>query len=195
VRHTSIRIIREEHASLGAMLASIRLMIEHGPKDEPEVFFDVLRAMLFYIDEVPEKQHHIKETELLFPPIAKRSPQCAELIDRLDKDHHKGESSVRELQHLLLAWEMLGDSRRTTFEDAVKEYLAFYNEHIRLEESIIIPEAMKVLTEEDWKQLDAAFEKNCDPLSGSTPRDPLYDRLFTKITIRAPEPIGLGRRM
>lgn len=194
MQHPSIRIISEEHASLGAMLSSIRLMIEHGPHDEPERFFDVLRAMLFYIDEVPEKQHHIKETTLLFPPIAKRSTHCAELIARLDKDHHKGESAVRELQHLLLAWEILGESRRSAFEKAVLQYLEFYNEHMRLEETVIIPEALKVLTDEDWKALDAAFAQNTDPLSGSIPRDPMYDRLFTKIAMRAPEPIGLGRR-
>jgi hemerythrin-like domain-containing protein len=60
--------------------------------------------MLFYIDEVPEKQHHPKETELLFPILVKRSPQCAEVIQRLNNEHHKGESSIRDLQHMLLGW-------------------------------------------------------------------------------------------
>lgn len=192
MRHTSIRIINEEHASLSAMLQSLRMMLKRGPQNEPEIFFDVLRAMLFYIDEVPEKQHHTKETELLFPPIAKRSPHCAELIARLEKDHIKGEASVRELQHLLLAWEILGDSRRADFEKSATLYLDFYNQHMHLEESVIIPEALKVLTEDDWIKLDTAFEKNKDPLSGSIPRDPVYDRLFTKIALRAPAPIGLG---
>lgn len=192
MRHTSIRIIHEEHASLSAMLQSLRLMIKRGPQSEPEMFFDVLRAMLFYIDEVPEKQHHTKETELLFPPIVTRSPHCAPLITRLEKDHIKGEASVRELQHLLLAWEILGDSRRAAFEQAAAVYLDFYQEHIHLEESVIIPEALNVLTEDDWVKLDAAFEKNKDPLSGNVPRDPIYDRLFTKIAMRAPAPIGLG---
>lgn len=194
MRHASIRVISEEHASLSAMLQSLRMMIKRGPNNDAEIFFDVLRAMLFYIDEVPEKQHHIKETELLFPPVAKRSPHCAELIARLEKDHIKGEASVRELQHLLLAWEILGDSRRVAFEEAANVYLDFYSQHMHLEESVIIPEAMKVLTEEDWAKLDAAFEKNKDPLSGHVPRDPIYDRLFTKITMRAPAPIGLGRQ-
>lgn len=192
MRHTSIRIINEEHASLSAMLQSLRMMLKRGPQNESEIFFDVLRAMLFYIDEVPEKQHHTKETELLFPPVAKRSPHCAELIARLEKDHVKGEASVRELQHLLLAWEILGDSRRAAFENAATVYLDFYNQHMHLEESVIIPEALKVLTDDDWIKLDAAFEKNKDPLSGSIPRDPVYDRLFTKIALRAPAPIGLG---
>ena len=48
--HTSISVIHEEHASLSAMLYSLRLMIERGMEDQPAVFFDVLRAMIFYID-------------------------------------------------------------------------------------------------------------------------------------------------
>ena len=57
---------------------------------------------------------------------------------------------------------------------------------------MILPEALKVLSEEDWMDIDAGFAKNRDPLSDSTPRDPIYDRLFTKIVMQAPAPIGLG---
>jgi hypothetical protein len=31
-----------------------------------------------------------------------------------------------------------------------------------------------------------------NPLTGKYPREPLYDRLFTRITMHAPAPIGLG---
>jgi hypothetical protein len=48
------------------------------------------------------------------------------------------------------------------------------------------------LTAEDWKDIDAGFAQNKDPLSEHMPRDPIYDRLFTKIVMRAPAPIGLG---
>jgi hemerythrin-like domain-containing protein len=159
---------------------------------EPKESFAVMRAMLFYIDEFPERLHHTKESELLFPPVARLAPETQALIARLDMDHVKGESAVRELQHLLLAWELLGDSRQARFEVAAKTYLAFYLEHMRLEETVILPAAIKVLGEADWKELDAAFATNCDPLSGKYPRDPIYDRLFTQIVSRAPAPIGLG---
>ncbi len=119
-------------------------------------------------------------------------PETLELIARLDKDHANGESAVRELQHLLLAWELLGDSRRAVFDAAAKRYLTFYLEHMRLEETVILPAALKVLNDADWKELDAAFATNCDPLTGKYPRDPAYDRLFTRIVTRAPAPIGLG---
>jgi hemerythrin-like domain-containing protein len=193
MNHPSIRIIREEHAALSAMLQSLRMMLKRGPKDQPEMFFDVLRAMLFYIDEFPERLHHTKESALLFPPVAKRSPHCQVVIQQLEKDHAKGESNVRELQHLLLAWELLGESRRPAFEHATNTFLDFYVQHMQMEETVVIPEALKVLTDEDWAALDAAFETNADPLTGKYPHEPLYDRLFTRITMNAPEPIGLGR--
>lgn len=190
--HESIRIIHDEHAALSAMLQSLRMMVQRGPGNEPEQFFDVLRAMLFYIDEFPERLHHTKETELLFPPVRARAPHLKEALERLDRDHERGENAVRELQHLLLAWELLGESRRAAFDQAVKRYLDFYLEHMKLEETVILPEAEKVLTAEDWKALDAAFATNCDPLTGKYPRDPVYDRLFTRIVMRAPAPIGVG---
>jgi hemerythrin-like domain-containing protein len=192
MRHTSLQIIRDEHSSLAAMLHSMRMMVERGPQDDAERFFDVLRAMLFYIDEFPERLHHPKESDLLFPRVARRSPELMETVTRLERDHLHGEASVRELQHLLLAWELLGETRRQAFVDAFKPYVDFYLEHMRLEESVILPEAEKQLSEAEWAELDAAFERNRDPLTGKYPPDPAYDRLFTRIVMKAPAPIGLG---
>ena len=143
MKHTSLQIIRDEHASLAAMLQSMRMMVDRGPADNAENFFDVMRAMLFYIDEFPERLHHPKESNLLFPRVAKAVPHVMGTVDRLERE-------------------------------------------------VILPEAEKVLTEADWKELDAAFETNCDPLTGKYPPDPAYDRLFTRIVMRAPAPIGLG---
>lgn len=192
MQHQSIQIIRDEHAVLAALLRSLEMMIGRGAGSEPDNYFDALRAMLFYIDEFPERQHHPKESELLFPRVARLVPETVELIARLDQEHASGEAAVRQLQHLLLAWQLLGESRRAAFDAAAKRYLAFYLEHLRLEETVILPAALKVLSVADWQELDAAFATNCDPLIGKYPRDPAYDQLFTRIVSRAPAPIGLG---
>jgi len=192
MKHTSLQIIRDEHSSLAAMLKSMTMMVERGPGDNPEQFFDVLRAMLFYIDEFPERLHHPKESDLLFPRVVRASPSVMDAVQRLESDHMNGEKAVRELQHLLLAWELLGEPRKPAFKAQCSIYVKFYLEHMRLEETVILPEAERVLSAADWKELDAAFEKNCDPLTGKYPPDPAYDRLFTRIVMRAPAPIGLG---
>lgn len=193
MKHTSLQIIRDEHSSLAAMLQSMRRLVEMGPnEDEPEKFFDVMRAMLFYIDEYPERLHHPKESDLLFPRVAKAAPEVLPTVDRLERDHMHSEKAIRDLYHRLLAWEILGEARRAGFTETFSQYVDAYLEHMHLEESVILPQAEKHMTEEDWKEMDAAFEKNRDPLTGKYPPDPAYDRLFTRIVMRAPAPIGLG---
>ena len=196
MNHEALRVIRDEHASLAAMLKSLLQMVNRGldpeGRGEHERYFDVMRAMLFYIDEFPETLHHPKETELLFPRVAKAAPETAELIAQLDRDHHAGENRVRELMHLLMAWEYLGEARRVAFETAVKAYVGFYLEHMRQEESVILPAAERTLSDADWPALNAAFATNQDPLNTRLPRDPQFDRLFTRIVMLAPSPVGVG---
>ena len=192
--HSCIQIIRDEHAAVAAVLRSLLMMIANGPGDQPERFFDVVRAMLFYIDEFPEKLHHPKESNLLFPRLVRAAPELMPVIRRLESDHMQGEGKVRELQHLLLAWEFIGESRRAEFVEAARKYVTFYLEHMRLEETQLLLGAEKALTNAEWEELDLAFEHGRDPLAGGT-ADPSYDRLFTRIVLAAPAPIGVGPEM
>lgn len=189
--HPTIRIIREEHAALAAMLRSILLLIEQGRRQAIPANFAALRAMLFYLDEFPEKRHHRKESELLFPKLRARTPLARGMLDRLDLDHACGESKIRELEHALLGFEMLGESRRAAFELAAKQYVDFYLAHMALEEREILPLAERALTAQDWTDLDEAFAQNRDPLTGHDP-EPDYQAMFTRIVNIVPAPIGLG---
>ncbi|MEO5672964.1 MAG: hemerythrin domain-containing protein [Ramlibacter sp.] len=192
--HLATNVIREEHTALAAMLRSLLLLIDNGPGDQPERFFDVLRAMLFYIDEFPERMHHPKESKLLFPMLVRAEPGLAPVIERLERDHAAGEHRVRELQHLLLAWELVGDGRRTLFMQAAQQYVKFYLEHMHCEETQLLTVAERVLTTAQWIELEIAFCCDKDPLAGGR-RDPSYDRLFTRIVMAAPAPIGVGPAM
>ena len=188
-----IAIIQREHAAVSAVLQSILLMLKRGPGSQPERFFDVLRAMLFYIDEFPERLHHPKESNLLFPNVARLAHELMPTIQRLEHDHMEGEIGVRSLQHALLAWEILGDGCRAAFEQSARDYVAFYREHMRLEEAVVLPAARQHLSPRDWESLARAFAENGDVLAGSAATDPRYDRLFTKIVTNAPAPIGVGK--
>jgi len=189
--HATLRIIRDEHSALSAMLRSIVLLLAEHRSKRTLPDFAALRAMLFYVDEFPEKRHHRKESELLFPKLRARTPISRELLDRLDDDHARGERKIREVEHALLAFEMIGEPRRQAFEQAVERYVEFYLSHMSLEEREILPLAEKVLTEEDWAQIDEAFLANRDPLTGCDP-EPDYEALFTRIVNAVPAPIGLG---
>lgn len=192
----ALRVIRDEHASLSAMLRSLIQMVRLGPdmnaENGGERYFDSVRAMLFYIDAFPEKQHHPKESNLLFPRLARVAPQVMPTIQQLERDHMTSENRVRDLMHLLMAWEYMGELHRSAFENEAVRFANFYLEHMWLEETALFPVAEQALTDEDWKTLNEAFAQNRDPLGSRTPRDPQFDRLFTRIVLRTPAPLGLG---
>jgi hemerythrin-like domain-containing protein len=189
--HAALRIIHEEHAALSAMLRSILMLLAQHRRQASLPDFATLRAMLFYVDEFPEKLHHLKESELLFPRMRARTTEAGEVLDRLDQDHARGEHAIRELEHALLAFEMMGEARREAFERSAQQYVDFYLAHMSLEEQQILPLAEKVLTDDDWVEIDAAFIANRDPLTGHEP-DESYRALFTRIVNSVPAPIGLG---
>ncbi|CAN7703220.1 hemerythrin domain-containing protein [Variovorax sp. LjRoot290] len=189
--HTTTRIIRDEHSALSAMLRSVLLLLAQHRRQGTLPDFGALRAMLFYVDEFPEKRHHRKESELLFPKLRARTPLSRELLDRLDDDHARGERRIREVEHALLGFEMIGEPRRQAFEEAAERYVDFYLAHMAMEEREILPLAERVLTDDDWADLDEAFSINRDPLTGCEPEAD-YRALFTRIVNAVPAPIGLG---
>lgn len=191
MRHLALDVIRDEHQALAAMLRSLSMLLQHARRENTLPPFDVLRAMMFYIDEFPERLHHTKESELLFPKLRQRAPELVPVLDRLDRDHAAGEKAIRDLEHAMLGFEVMGESRRDAFEKAVERYIENYLAHMACEEHDIIPTAKRVFTEEDWAELDAAFAANKDPLTGHEPEDG-YRPLFRKIVNSAPAPIGLG---
>ncbi len=191
MRHLALDVIHDEHQALAAMLRSMGLLVAQAQREQHAPDFGVLRAMLFYVDEFPERLHHPKESELLFPRLRERCPPLAATLDRLDADHARGEAAIRELEHALLAYEVLGEPRRQAFNQALERYIDGYLGHMAAEESEVLPAARQHLTEADWAMLDAAFAANRDPLAGHE-ADDVYKPLFRKIVMTAPAPIGLG---
>lgn len=188
----TVRIISEKHSALSAMLRSIVLLLSQHRRQRSLPDFAALRGMLFDVNEFPEKLHHRRESELLFPKLRARTPLSRDLLEGLDYEHARGERAMRDLGHALLGFEMMGEARRQSFKDAMERYVNFYLAHMALEEKEIMPLAQRVLTPDDWADLDEAFSANRDPLTGHEPK-PDYRALFSHILNVVPAPIGLGK--
>ncbi len=191
MRPLTLDVIHDEHQALSAMLRSMLMLLTHTRREGTAPDFSVLRAMLFYVDEFPEKLHHTKESQLLFPRVRTRAPELAPVLDRLEAEHARGEAAIRDLEHALLAYEVMGEARRAGFERAAERYVGFYLDHMAVEETEVMPAARRLFSAADWAELDAAFAANRDPLTGHEP-DAAYQPLFRKILMQAPAPIGLG---
>jgi hemerythrin-like domain-containing protein len=196
VTHASLSIIRHEHHALSAMLRSITLLLGEHRRHGTLPDFAALRAMLFYVDEFPEKLHHPNETRLLFPRLRGLSAHADSVLDRLERDHAHGEHAIRELEHALIAFEMMAETnqrqaRHEAFEAAVNRYVDFYLEHMRIEETEVLPLAESALSDSDWAELDAAFLAHRDPLTGHEAAE-IYRPLFRKILRLLPGSSSLG---
>ncbi|RZL92726.1 MAG: hemerythrin domain-containing protein [Variovorax sp.] len=187
--HASLTIIRREHRALSAMLRAITLLLSEHRRRGTLPDFSALRGMLFYVDEFHEMQHHPKESLLLFPKLRGRATQTDAVLDRLDRDHSQSERSIRDLEHLLLGLEMMGDtdqreSRLEKFELTFKSYVGCCFDHMRVEETEVLPLAEAVLDAKDWAELDAAFLMNRDALAGSEAEEayrPLFKRILRSL--------------
>lgn len=187
----ALKIIHDEHAALAVMLRTMGVLLAAYRKHGAAPDFGLFRAMLFYVDEFPEQLHHAKESALLFPRLRERAPGLSAVLDQLDRDHARGGEAIRDLEHALLGFEMMGEARRAAFEQMLETYVGFCLEHMRIEEAEVLPIAEQVLGPEDWAALDAAFRQNRDPLTGHAPADD-YRELFTRIVDKVPAPFGLG---
>ncbi|MED5622434.1 hemerythrin domain-containing protein [Ideonella sp. BN130291] len=192
MRSTALAIIRDEHRVLSAMLQSMSLLLRQCRAARQPPDFRLLRTMLFYVDEYPNRLHHPKEEALLFPRVRRECPDLAEVLDQLSDDHQQGERSMHQLEHALLAYEVMGDERRAAFEQALDRYTAFYLRHMMLEERHVLRAAEERFSPEDWAELDEAFAGNRDPFTGHEPEEP-FRPLYQHILASLPDPLGYKR--
>ena len=151
--------------------------------------FELLDAMLHYIDAFSEQFHHHKEEAYLFERLGARLPAAASLIDRLKQEHQSGAVKLRALRDALMHYREAGSSAFPEFSSRATDFAAFHWDHMRLEEDELIPLARLHLIGADWDAIDAAFLGHTDPLLGAE-QGAEYQELFRRIVELAPPPLG-----
>jgi branched-chain amino acid transport system ATP-binding protein len=185
----AIDIIHNEHRALAAALQAMRAVLD-GIRDQGRApDHALLAALIEYISQVPEKVHHPKEDEFLFPALRAKAPSLAALIDRLEAQHLQGRELIVALQAALIHYLAHGAAGFAGFDEQVRRYLDFNWEHLRAEETELLPQARQLLEPEDWARIDAAFEANKGPWSGPTGE---FQSLLSRIVNLVPPPYGVG---
>lgn len=187
----AIAIIQDEHRALGAVLHGMLYLVREIRDRGAAPDFELLGAMLHYIDLFPERFHHPKEDRYLFALLRARHPTAGSLVDLLHNQHEIGADKIRELEQRLARYREGGAAEFPAFADAVEAYAVFHWDHMRREEREVIPLAKEHLTAADWEAIDAAFAGHTDPLLG-TDQGAGFEALFRKIVNLAPPPIGVG---
>jgi hemerythrin-like domain-containing protein len=181
-----------EHRSIAAVLDAMDALVRRARARGARIDGQVFRAMLYYLDVFPEREHHPKEETVLFPRIRARTREADAIIDELAREHESGERAIRAVEQALMRLEEGGTREFPAFAAAVERFVGHYREHMRKEERDVMPIARRVLEAHDWAQIEAAFAAHRDPLAGVSPETD-HERLFRRIVALVPAPLGLGQ--
>ncbi len=181
----AIALIKDEHRALARMLGAMQAWIARTRNDGGERNFELFDAMLRYIENVPDRLHHPKEDQVLFPALTRRTPATAALIRELERDHARGEPMIVALRGAFHAYSYGTANGLNQLATAVDEFAEFYWDHMRREELQLLPLALAHLTADDWQSVAAAFGDNNDPLFGAQLADD-YRQLYQSITELTP---------
>lgn len=188
---SAIDTIRNEHRALAAVLSGLSTFVDGVAAGRFEPDFTLLAAMLEYVSAVPDKVHHPKEDDYLFPALRNRSAEAAVILDELQREHRDGPARLAALADAFARYRAAGAAGLAPFRAAVKDYLDFQWQHMATEEKDVLPLARQALAPADWAAIDAAFAANDNPWEGAAGE---YRQLFARIVSIAPDPIGLGDR-
>lgn len=190
VRPEAIQIIKDEHLAISAVLYSLRYLIRQM-RNGAEPNFPVLKAILDYIVSYPDRWHHPKEDKFLFTAIKRRTHDADALIAKLEREHVLGHPMMDDIKQQLIGFQNGDAGARERFFEAAEHYAELEWAHLQTEEEQLLPVAERVLTAEDWTEIDAAFRENDNPLFGIKPKEEA-EALYQKILALAPAPMGFG---
>ena len=191
MRHTAIRLIKDEHSSLAAVLRAAEHVVGKAVSTGNPVDFKLLRAMLYYLREFPERRHHPNEDRILFSRIKARTDEADAAIAELEEEHGRGDRMLQSLTIALDDWETRPAAGGRLFAELLSGFASFYWAHMEKEETRVLPAAERSLSNEDWHEVHAMFESHQDPMFGEDVADE-FRVLFSRIIRLAPPPNGEG---
>jgi len=183
-------IIRDEHRALASVIKGLQFLVQEIQNRGQTPDFPLLQSIVSYIEQFPDRLHHPKEDQYLFPALRLRHPAAAAELDILEDEHARGTPLTARVASTLRAYQA-DPSQFEAFADAVDDYANFPWAHMSREENVILPLTEKHLTPDDWVGINAAFKSNSDPLVGiNTQRE--FRELFRRLVNVIPAPHGLG---
>lgn len=187
------RIVRSEHYEINLVIRCLHNLADALHRGAWQPDFDLLFLILHYVESFPATFHHPKEEDYLFEAVRCRKPETGPMLDQLCDDRAEGLTLVSNLRQSLETYSG-HPAARSSFHDAAKSYSRHERQHMRREERMILPLALQVFSKEDWREIDAAFERNEHPLL-SAGRRAEFDKLFALILRRIPGAVVFGPKI
>ncbi|CED72254.1 putative hemerythrin [Aliivibrio wodanis] len=148
-------------------------------EEEKSVNYNLIRESVDYLSSVAEKVHHPKE-DMIYQYYIEHYGEHEGLVDLL-QEHHTLSDSTEAFS--VIVEMILNDAivPKEIFKENLKEFTNRIKRHLELEEAKIFPFLKSHLTEDDWKELEAYWKEEEDPVFGHQVNK-RYLELASKVT-------------
>ena len=185
----AIEKIQGEHRTLDKVLGVLNTALDALTDQKPKPNLDLLFSIVYYVRVFPDKLHHPKEENILFPALRRHRPELAPTMDELARQHEEGRERLADLHSKLVAFDRNYPFGLNELLAAGRDFVVSQREHMSLEERKILPAAKDCLTSSDLASVRQAFAANADPLFAQN-IEAGFRALFTKITDETKIPRG-----
>lgn len=172
----SIARLLEDHRRLEAVMGVFDRHVHDGTLHQHQVL-DLLSCLTDYIAEYPEQVHHPREDQITDRLVDKGLTPGERVLIELTVSQHAELSAltqrIAEDVDRILAGRAEAD---ISFHADVGQYLELQRQHMRREEQQLFPLAARMLTSEDWREIEAEIARSTGPQEEA--RDERYRSLF-----------------
>ncbi len=156
--------LHQDHINSTKLLDVLeRQLVIFGQAEVPD--YQMMQGVLEYFLDYPDLYHHPTE-DLILSKMETRSWTAKDRFPDLRHEHQELAAMTRRfstaIQDILQEVEM----PREAFQQRARAFLDFYRSHIKKEEEVFFPAALKMLTKEDWAEISEVREIRDDPVFG-----------------------------
>ena len=139
---------------------------------DKSVDYGIIREVMHYIVHYPDTYHHPRE-HILFERMLARDPTLQDSVAKIEHEHEIAYEQGRQLLTLLEQAQRQPTPAlsREILQKGVR-YTEGMRDHMRLEETALIPHATKLLSTEDWEKARSEMQAHIDSLL-TPPLNPL----------------------
>ncbi|HZI83262.1 MAG TPA: hemerythrin domain-containing protein [Casimicrobiaceae bacterium] len=161
----AIALWNRDHANFAALLDLLERQLDlFHAGESPD--YELMSDIMFYMSHYTDLVHHPRE-DLAFARIKQREPGVETVVDELSAQHavlkRSGADLIRALEDIVNG----SITSRANLEIPARAYLHTFRDHMRREETTLLPLAASLLRPRDWSAIDAEIRHVEDPLFGA----------------------------
>lgn len=157
-----IEFLCQEHRNIEKLLRVLERELDlFGRGERPD--YEVIRAVVAYFEVYPDVYHHPQE-DLVFQKLKTRNPAVAAGVGDLAGEHRSGAKRLRRVAQAVQSVLMDQEISRQTVDGIVRDFIVDERHHMRMEERVFFPAAIKALQPQDWVEIASTLTDQKDPL-------------------------------